>query len=100
MMRGLPVELRFGAGLVVAHPESIVRNALWSEDGGVFGSGYHLTGPAFLVGVGRPFAASARLSVVPELFVTTARTRVPIAGGEASLTHAAFHATLGLRWSF
>ena len=96
LIRSWPVDVRLGLGVVVAHPESIVRNQIGSQDGGIFGNGYHLTGPAFVAGVGRAFPLASRLVLIPEVFVSAARVRVPIAAGEASLVDVAFHATLGV----
>jgi hypothetical protein len=96
----LPVDLRLGVGVVLAHPESIVRGQVGPEGGGVFGSGYHLTGPAFVLGSGRAFSVAPRLVLLPEVFLSAARARVSVAGGEASLFDVALHGLLGVGFRF
>lgn len=96
----LPVDVRLGVGGVLAHPESVVRGQVWPQDGGVFGSGYHLTGPAFVLGSGRAFSMTPHFVVVPEVFLSAARARVPVADGEAALFDVALHGTLGVGFRF
>ncbi len=87
------IDVRFGGGIVVAHPESTVRGFTWSD-------GYVLTGPTFIAGAGRALRVWERFSVVPEGFVSVSRAHVPVAEGEASFWDVAFHVLLGGQVSF
>lgn len=98
--RAWPIVLRAGLGLVVAHPESVVRGLAWERSGGVFDSGYQVTGPAFVAGAGYGWDLGRRWSVVPEVFLSVARARVQVADGSASLVNVALHGLLGLRFAF
>lgn len=94
--------VRAGGGVVLAHPESTVRGLTWPENGGLApaflgllgGNGYFLTGPTLRVSAGRAFGH--RLFVAPEIELTAARARVPVAGGEASVPNIAVHLRLAL----
>ncbi len=95
--RAGPVRARLGLGVVVAHPETSVRGVEGPGSSGVFGSGYHVTGPAIVLGVGRAFTLRTRprFVLLPELMLSAARARVPVATGEGSTFNVALHALLG-----
>jgi hypothetical protein len=83
--------VRLGAGAVAAHAESSVR-------GESFESGYHVTGPAFQAGVEKRLSLGDRWFLSLEGRITTARARVPVAGGEADAPNTALHGLVGLGW--
>jgi hypothetical protein len=87
---------RGGAGVVIAHPESTVRGRALPQDGGPFGRGYHLAGPALHAGLeGRVrLADRARLALGARLMGAFAE--VPVAGGTAQVPNVALHATAGV----
>lgn len=85
----LPLTVRFGAGVVIAHTESVVRD-LSAPD-----TGYHLAGPAFIAGIGREFPLSSRLFVTAEAQRAVARAKVPVAVGDASVPTVGLHGRLG-----
>lgn len=87
---------RVQAGAVVAHPESTVRGKELRQDGGPFGLGYHLAGPALAAGIeGRvPLGDRARLALSARLIGGYAA--VPVADGSARVPNLALHATAGL----
>jgi hypothetical protein len=87
---------RVAAGAVVAHPESTVRGKELRQDGGPFGRGYHLAGPALAAGIeGRvPLGDRARLALSARLIGGYAA--VPVADGSARVPNLALHATAGL----
>jgi hypothetical protein len=82
-----------GAGVVIAHPESRVREKPLPEDGGA--GGYYLAGPAVALGIGKKLNLTRRFFVSVEGRVTLAYVSVPVADGEAELTNVAFHAFAG-----
>ena len=85
----LPVGLRVLGGVVIAHPESEVRDEPFSP-------GYQLTGPAFVAAVGR------KIDLTPWFFVTldvqflAARAQVPIFMGDAATTNISLHGLFGV----
>lgn len=93
------VRLRVGAGIVLAHPESTVRGRE-SAVGGVLDSGYSLTGPALLAGVGKAFEVATDLYVGAEVQLIGARARVPVAGGTATAANVAVHFLFGTGYRF
>jgi len=84
---------RVGAGVVIAHPHSSVRGLTFSQQGGLFG-GYFLTGPAVHAGIGARLGDVVTL--LPEIRLTAARARVPIASGDAGVPNFALHLQLGV----
>ncbi len=87
---------RVGAGVVVAHPESQVRNLRRSETQGFLGTGYYLRGPVATLAVGRRVPLSSWLSVSLEGRMHAAPMSVPIAGGTARFNSFVFHLLVGL----
>lgn len=87
---------RLGAGAVVAHPENEVRGRVLDPDDTNLGGGYHLTGPSLQAGAEKRFALGERWFLGLEGKITAARAVVPVAGGEAEVPNAAFHALLGI----
>lgn len=92
--------LRLGGGLVLAHPESAVRGRRLSEQEGLLGRGYYLTGPAAQLGAGRRFPLLRGLFLSAEMELAAARARVPVAGGDASMSNVSVHARFGLGHRF
>lgn len=97
---GLPITFRVGAGLVFAHAESVIRGHPWYDEGGVFGSGYHVTGPALIAGLGKDFHLTSRLFIGLEGQLIAAWAKVPIAEGEAKAPNVAIHGLIGLGYRF
>ena len=92
------VALRVGAGLILAHAESSIRGRILSEDGGIFGMGYHLTGPTFQAAVGRHFPLVDGLLATTEVKLSGYFASVPVAGGDASVTGLFAQLTLMVGW--
>lgn len=88
--------LRLGAGLVIAHPETRIRGRDASQYGGLGNGGYHLSGPAVQVAVGRLWPVARFLNVQIEGKLSAAYARVPIADGHARAPNVAFHLLAGL----
>lgn len=87
-----------GAGLVVAHPENEVRGAKLDESGGLFGSGYHVTGPVIGALASWKPLRWERGWVVVEARAVAANARVPVMGGDADVPNLSLHLTLGGGW--
>lgn len=92
--------VRWGGGVVVAHPESSVRGQSFDETGGWAGRGYFVAGPWGQASVQRRIALRRRLCLSAEVKATLSWARVPIAKGHAELWLPALHGLLGLTWTF
>ena len=92
-----PCVLRAGAGLVLAHPQSNIRGEPYDADDN---GGYALTGPVFLVGVGKAWPVGDALYVNLDGAASFAWADVPVSRGEAEVTNLAFHAMAGIGWRF
>jgi hypothetical protein len=90
----LAVVVTFGA--VPCFSESVVRGRGFASEGGLFGAGYHVTGPAILVGGGKRPNLSSRFFLSLAAQLSAARAQVPVAGGEASAPNLALHGQVGL----
>jgi hypothetical protein len=89
----LPVTVRLGGGLVIAHPDSEIRGMSWSP-------GYEVTGPAVFAGVGKRFPLGTRVFLSTEAQFLWARAHVSVSGGEASAPNVALHGLIGLGFGF
>lgn len=94
------VVLRAGAGLVVAHPESIVRGRVLASNGGGLGGGYHLAGPAVQLAVARRIRLGGGWALTVEGKATGAYARVPVAGGRATVANVAAHGLAGVAYAW
>ena len=89
----LPVDLRVMGGIVIAHPDSDVRNQPLSP-------GYQLTGPAFVIGAGKRLDFHPRVFVAVNVQLLLARARGPVADGTFSAPNVSLHALFGLGFRF
>ncbi|HXV62889.1 MAG TPA: hypothetical protein VEK15_19475 [Vicinamibacteria bacterium] len=85
----LPVDIRAAAGVVIAHADSKIREQPFSP-------GYRLTGPSFLLGVGKRLGLTRSLFASGEVQLSAARVIVPVNGGDASAPNVALHVMFGL----
>ena len=81
----------FGAGLVVGHPETVIRYKELST--------WHLSGVAAQASLGYRVPVSSRFALVSEIKLTGAWARVPVADGNAEVPNIAMHAVLGIQYS-
>jgi hypothetical protein len=94
-----PLDLRVGAGLVLGHPDSVVRGES-APRGGILDTGYELTGPVFLVGAGKRFPLSSRFTLVADAQVSAGWATVTVAAGRASTSNVALHLMLGIGYGW
>jgi len=94
------VILRVGAGVVITHPENTVRGRRLSEDRGILGMGYHLSGPTAMGAIGARIGRREAPFVSVEGMGTTSWVRVPIADGEADLAVAGLHGLMGVGYGW
>lgn len=83
------LDWRVGAGVVVAHPESVVRGRRQDERGGLFNNGYYLAGPVLLGGISRRLVVSSWFTLHFSGSVTAALARVKVSEGHATVPVAA-----------
>jgi hypothetical protein len=88
------VVLRFGAGPVIAHPESIVRGKKLSEDGGILGRGYYLSGACAVGSVARRFTGGDFFLDL-EGMLAGAYADVPVGDGSARAPNLSLHGIIG-----
>jgi len=93
--RGGVVE-RLGAGVVITHPESTVREKRFTEEGGIFGWGYFVSGPTVQAAAGKQIRIKDDLFAPAEGKVSASFARVPVADGDADVTNFALHGIFGL----
>lgn len=91
-------KLRAGAGVVIPHPQTMVRGQRFPETGGVLG--WYVSGPAAQVGVGREFRFGPRFFAGLEGKTTAAYAHIPIQNGSADVPNVALHGLLSLGWRF
>ena len=91
---------RVGLGVVIAHPEFKIRGENFSDDEGIFDSGYHLAGPTAQVAVGKRFYVSDNLFVGIEGKLTASYACISVRDIDAEVTNVAIHGLLGLGYEF
>ncbi|MFH1198292.1 MAG: hypothetical protein V1720_21490 [bacterium] len=87
--------LRAGAGFVLAHAESTIRNKKLPEDGGI-GGGYYLRGPLLNFAINKHFEIIERIFLSFELKATAAYSNVPVVDGDADVYVFALQANFGV----
>ena len=80
-------DFRMGAGLVLAHVETVVRDEA-TDDWAILGDGYDLTGPVIMVGIGKNFPISRNFFVASDVQLIAARASVALSAGEWGETYA------------
>jgi hypothetical protein len=92
--------VRMGVGLVVAHPEGMVRGRRVGPVRSLLGRGYHIAGATGQLSLGRHVALGRGLYAVPEAKLTATHARVPLAGGGwATVPNVAVHALAGVGYA-
>lgn len=91
---------RAGAGVVLAHPESIIRGKEFGNSTDDWDTGYYLTGPVFNLAISRPIHLGSRFYINPEVKTTLAYSYIRISQGHANVYNLAFHLILGFGVDF
>ena len=91
---------RAGAGVIIAHPESIVRNQEYDTQQGLFNRGYHFSGSGIQVSAEKRFPIVKGLVFSLEAKAAAAIARVGISNGNAIVPQAGFHGLFGLGYTF
>jgi hypothetical protein len=85
-----------GAGIVIIHPESIVRGKEFGDSENTWDLGYYLSGPVINLAISKPFWLGNRFFINAEAKSTIAYASVKVAQGHADVFNLAFHLILGL----
>ena len=94
LRRSLPIQPRFGLGIVIPHAESVV-------DGAHHGSaGYSIGGPAIMVGGGWEHGLGRHFMVAADIQFVAGWATVDIDAGEARVRNLALHLLLGIGVGF
>jgi len=88
--------LRTGVGLVLAHPENVVRGKKLSEDTGMLGWGYYLSGVTAILSVGKRGSVTKSLFAATEAMISASYARVPVHSGTADVYNVTVHAIFGM----
>lgn len=59
-----------GAGLVITHPESTIRNVPYPENKGIFNKGYYISGPALEAALAKRYFFADRWFILAEGRIT------------------------------
>lgn len=94
------VTIHFGGGIVLAHPESTVRNKKLSETRGLMGMGYYVTGPVMQMAAGKIIHLSRNLYIMVEGKLIGAYASIPVADGDASVPNIGIHGIMGIGYMF
>lgn len=92
-----PFIIRFGLGLVIAHPEGKIRGRAVGPVKSLLGGGYHISGISFQIAVAHQLEVSKHWFITPEVKLTAAWARVPLVGGGwAEIPNLALHTLAGI----
>ena len=92
--------LRLGAGLVVTHPETLVRGEQYPMDQGFFGTGLFLSGLTAQAAIGKRLYLWKGLFLALEGKLTAAYAIIPVADGLATVPNLAVHGLFGLGYTY
>lgn len=88
--------LSAGAGVVITHPESTIRNKPFPENQGLFRDGYYISGPTAEMAIAKQYYFAPRWFVLGETRLTGSWVRVPITDGHADVTNVSLHLLAGV----
>ena len=87
---------RVGAGVIITHPESTVREKAFDESKGMFSQGFYISGPIIQGAVEKRIFLWKGLYVAFEGKLTASYAWVAIVEGQAGVPNVAFHVLVGL----
>jgi hypothetical protein len=86
--------------MVLAHPQTTIRDSTFDEHRGVFGLGFFVSGVSAQGGLDWRYRLTPRFDAGTEVKLTAAAVRMPIAGGSVDLANFAVHGLVSLRYRF
>lgn len=91
---------RYGAGIILAHPESKIRDKIFGDSENDWDLGYSVSGPVVNIAVGRRIYFTRQLYLNAEAKSTFAYSRIKIAEGNSDVWNLAFHLIFGIGADF
>jgi len=91
---------RLGAGVVITHPEMVIRGKELSPNQGIFNEGFYLSGPTAQAAVQKRFYIRKKLFFTVEGKLTASYAHTPIQDGYADVPNVAVHGVFGLGYEF
>ncbi len=91
---------RLGAGIVLAHPETIIGGLEFDAEGGMLGMGFYVSGPTLQATAGWRFQLGEKMFGVVEGKLTVSSAWVPIQDGDADASVVALHGLFGVGYEF
>lgn len=86
---------RYGAGIIISHPEFTVRNISYDQKQGIFNKGYKPNGVAFNASISYPFNLSERFFINTEFKSTFSLLTISQKNFDINTSNLAFHLILG-----
>lgn len=87
---------RGGAGIVLAHPENMVRGKDLDQEQSFSKLGYYVAGPTINLALAKQISIFNRLYLNVEIKNNTSFAKIPVADGNALVWHSAFEFIAGL----
>lgn len=91
---------RAGAGAMITHPENTVRGRRLAGEGGILGTGYYLSGPTLLGGIGTRIGRRDGTFLPLEAMGTYSVVRMPVADGDAKFAIGGLHGLAGVGYGW
>lgn len=88
---------RFGGGIIIAHPESEIREKIFGDAADPYDMGYYITGPAVQYSINKLFPSNSKIQINTELKLLAAYSYTPIADGKAHVIYLGLHLIAGLQ---
>ena len=85
-----------GIGLVLSHPESLIRGIEFGDTTDDWDLGYFVSGPVVNLALAKPIRLSGRFFLNTEAKTTFAYSTIQVGQGHANVNNLAFHHILGL----
>ncbi|UCG78927.1 MAG: hypothetical protein JSV21_03605 [Nitrospirota bacterium] len=89
---------RVGGGFVMTHPETIIRNQRYEDEGGL--NGFHISGVTVQAGAEKRFRINEAFFFYLEGKLTASYAVIPVANGEATVPNAALHGLFGIGYIY
>lgn len=87
---------RAGVGVILAHPESNIREKEFGNTGNDWDMGYYISGPVLNLAISKPIRLGRRLYINAEAKTTLAYAYIKVSEGHANVYNLAFHLILGI----
>jgi hypothetical protein len=94
------LDCSIGAGVVITHPESTIRNRPFPENKGILQQGYYLSGPTIEAALRKRYFFADSWFISAEGRATASYVEVPVFDGHARVSNLALHGLFGVGYAF